>query len=529
MSVNENYADLDFDDVVVDDDVFDEQQRRAAGMGGGGDRDLFWSPDCGRQIVRIVPFQRLVNGVARWDFHMPVHFHPQMKRSSFFREDDNPLGRLKADGLPGAVLQCPSGNWGEKCPVCELKWELWKWYKENTSQAGKHPDMVSNGLYGDFSARVFVLVRQHAGEFLDSEEGRRWRAVEGKKLKRNRKAFEAFSKAIGETEQRYSEHVERVQTEGDRVQLAILYKDLHKEVLEVAANRSAYGKVYHPIDGRDFVVTTTVNPDTGYRDHRINVLDSVPMVSTEDGEPDEGRIRELLAQTFDIGRYIAPWDAALRRAVERRVTELRDSLGPNADKTAKPSPKELDDLGDYSSDVDDADIDAVLEEESKPSPEKNAPKTEDRSKAESKTKSPTPSRPVAESKPAPKVETRKVSVTVVEEKKEEEEEQEESPPKPVSQPKLVSGVKSTTPKRGDGAKKSAEDVPEQPDAAQTRPKTQITDKGEPTEPTTRKVKVNGKEVPACFQKGLHVEGNKICDMCVHEYDCVVNDDSDDES
>lgn len=113
--------------MAIDLEKMREKYNKLKGGGSGGDNDLFWKPQEGTQMIRIVTPQ---NG----DPFRDLYFHYGL-----------------GEGSRSSAL-CPKRNYNEKCPVCEFANGLWE-----------DGDTESQNMAKDYFAkmRVFapVLVR----------------------------------------------------------------------------------------------------------------------------------------------------------------------------------------------------------------------------------------------------------------------------------------------------------------------------------------------------------------------------------
>jgi len=137
--------------------------------GNGSGRNVFWRPQDGNQDIRIVPTS---DGDPFKDYHFHYNLGPDNR---------------------GGVL-CPNRNFGEQCPICEFKDQLWKDYnrtqdsdtfqmaKDLTARQrfftpvlvrGEEADGVRLWGFGKeaYTALLQLVLNEEYGDITDVEDG----------------------------------------------------------------------------------------------------------------------------------------------------------------------------------------------------------------------------------------------------------------------------------------------------------------------------------------------------------------------
>lgn len=324
----------------VSEETIREELNRAAGLDQRGPR--IWRPQIGKQIIRIVQFPYVEDGERKVDWCSVMHTHPAhvesdnpkvtwLQRRSFIHEDESLDSKMRAKYGRQFAVPCVSKMFGEKCPICEAKFEIGRKYKETTEEGWGHPDLKKWGLWVETDIWGWVIVEQDAGAYFETQEGKRWRRDERKKLKAGKKgavALKRFNERIGKAEED-AEYFEGLREDGPTIIPAQFGAQLHRSLEQYVRLPEYGGEIASWVSGYRIEVTQTYNPDNAIPSQpTIRMLDRGPIVALDNGEPDMAAIKEALAPVLEADlrglRYVLSNHPELDQAVQRRVEQIKE-------------------------------------------------------------------------------------------------------------------------------------------------------------------------------------------------------------
>jgi len=329
---DDDWGDFDLDDIYTTEETSKEEDQRHAGLGmTGSGAGLWYMMMLGKQVFQFVPHRYIrADGSPAWDWRAVYHVHQPGDRDqkTMISAVDEALEQALKEEFPGWQYVCRRETFGGECKVCNLKWDVGRWFKDNTKQGWKHPAckafMTGNGMYTKRRVLSWILPLSHAGDWLqNTEEGRRWAEDERNRLQSGKSA----KKAMDNFQRGYQEAIKqaaRYTNQDPEPVLTILSKDLY-EIISRSSSSDMYGEnaAGRVKNAMQFVVEINIDPDTGNRKFIVNVHPNRRhLVETKDGKPDSKGIMEMVKGARNLREYREYVSEALNGAIDRRVSLL---------------------------------------------------------------------------------------------------------------------------------------------------------------------------------------------------------------
>jgi len=321
------------EEIAVDQDVLIEENERAAGLGESMRKGVgWWRAFIGKQIIQLAPYAFIdAAGELKFDWCVVYHCHRGKMGNPFIWDNASKLVRELRKTLPGWQLMCPQETYGQACVVCEKKWEIGQWFVDNTTEGWKHKGLQGVGLFPEPRAMSHVMIRQHAGDWLRTKEGKAWIKVEKRKLKRANdpdKCLKRFKDGIEEAKDHAELWSDHVAENGDQPIMGAFGRDLYKELASVAGDSEyGVGQIISPTAGLQLTIEITINPDNSYRDTRVKVHPKrSPLVADKKGKPNKKAIRELISSLANLRLYRDYPSEEVVDAVHERLKQLESEL-----------------------------------------------------------------------------------------------------------------------------------------------------------------------------------------------------------
>lgn len=339
-----DFDSVDLASIEIDADRIDSEYARSSGMDVQTKKfGEWWSSHIGVQKIQILPLAYVEHGQTKFDWSMVHHVHTcgrdegdaKFGRKAFIEDNAPDLLRKIREELPGFHVVSKVATFGDKNdPISQLKWDIGKWYAENTPEGWKHPDMKRFGVYPRLRVMACVYVRDHAGAFLQTPQGERWIRREEKQMRSSKMKdlLKKFQKAIVDTSTEYENFLEFKETKGElySFQLAVFSTELYSNLVTAVTQMPDGGKIINPRAGALCELTTFLNPANGYRDTKVRFTGETMPIAKKKSE-----IRDVLRSIPNLFKYRTYMTPELETAINERCEQIRrevfDGEGSNID------------------------------------------------------------------------------------------------------------------------------------------------------------------------------------------------------
>lgn len=269
--------------------------------------------------------------VPEWDWCCVQHTHQSRNENGwpehFLWSVDQQLVKDIGKDMPGWQLPCMTHHGAPTCPPCEAKWDVGKWYKDNTSDGWSDPAFKALGLMSDRTTLAYFHITRHPGEWLQSEDGQVWIESQRRALRSTpNKARDKFDAGVKKAIDDYELWVQNPQ----QVELFELGWSLYNTLTGVDLfGNPRGGELIRPTKSAVFSMVRTLDPKSSIAKTQVNIVGYRPLVvKRAKGRevPDIDAIRTMLQERANLREY-AVWPDGVAEAVETKISRIYASIG----------------------------------------------------------------------------------------------------------------------------------------------------------------------------------------------------------